>query len=67
MLKKILVYLKLQAILCLTICVILGTDYKLLNNTKGFVLYCFMMSNLLIYCFYYFYKLYELFKEKVEE
>lgn len=64
MFDKIITYLKALFVLCITVCFVLGVDYKLLNTCKNIVIYCFILGNLLIWSFYYCHRFYDEFIKK---
>lgn len=64
MYEKIITYLKALVVLCVTVCFMLGADYKLLNTSKNIVIYCLIVGNLLIWCFYYCHRFYDVFIKK---
>ena len=42
----------------MTICIIVGTDYEKLNNTKNILIYCFIVGNGILGSFYFIQKFY---------
>lgn len=42
----------------MTICIIIGTDYEKLNNTKDILIYCFIVGNGILGSFYFIQKFY---------
>ena len=50
----------------MTICIIIGTDYEKLNNTKDILIYCFIVGNGILGSFYFIQKFYKTFSKKEE-
>ena len=67
MFDKVILYLKALLFLCVTICFVLGADYKVLESSGlALFFYCLILGNLLIWDFYYLHKFYEIFKDWAE-
>lgn len=63
-LEKIELYLETLGLIMITLCFIVGTDYEKLNNTIDILTYVFIVSNLLLWSFYYIQKFYKVFSNK---
>ena len=48
----------------ITICIIIGTDYEKLNNTKDILIYCFIVGNGILGSFYFIQKFYNTISNK---
>lgn len=48
----------------MTICIIIGTDYEKLNNTKDILIYCFIVGNGILGSFYFIQKFYNTISNK---
>ena len=48
----------------MTICIIIGTDYEKLNNTKDILIYCFIVGNGILGSFYSIQKFYHTMTDK---
>ena len=48
----------------MTICIIIGTDYEKLNNTKDILIYCFIVDNGILGSFYFIQKFYNTISNK---
>lgn len=65
-LNKFWSYFETIIIIMMTICMIIGTDYEKLNNTKDILIYCFIVGNGILGSFYFIQKFYKTFSKKEE-
>lgn len=60
-------YFETIIIIMMTICMIIGTDYEKLNNTKDILIYCFIVGNGILGSFYFIQKFYHTMIDKENE
>ena len=66
-LEKIELYIETLGLIMVTLCLIVGTDYEKLNNSKDILIYVVIVGNLLLWSFYYIQKFYKVFSNKENE
>ena len=66
-LEKIELYIETLGLIMVTLCLIVGTDYEKLNNSKDILIYVVIFGNLLLWSFYYIQKFYKVFSNKENE
>ena len=60
-------YFEAIVIIMITICMIIGTDFEQLNNTKNILIYCFLVGNGILGSFYFIQKFYHTMTDKENE
>ena len=64
-LEKIELYIETLGLIMVTLCLIVGTDYEKLSNSKDILIYVVIVGNLLLWSFYYIQKFYKVFSNGV--